>query len=444
MVKKNFKYIAVIAVGLAVVAMIVAMGFILAPASTENQDDSSPVQLVSSWTQVDMSSIGQTQAVLVRPMFGAANNLRFFSGDETVARVDEHGNVTAIGDGKTTITVEADVPDQDDPVVKELSVCVKRNAQEVTAPWSWKGMTAGSASGFQSIATSGMNLVYSSSDENIATVSPEGKVTAISPGTATITATQEGDANWQPASAEATVQIVGAVKDRRAALEPFYQAMEEQQKWSWDATYGGDDGTIEGSRKSGNCTTFPTASLQRVGLLEEPGSHLPHSKKAAKHPEYFEAFAPNRTPNQLVASGELIEGDIVRFDKPRMHSQVYVGQDEKGRLLWNSAGRVTSSTSNRAVLFSRIGYDNANACSILRIKTYTVSASWDGPGIMDGGGEVMAKQNCTISFHPEPGSKLVSLVVDGTPVNIDAGMESYTFEQVLEPHSIEAKFESVA
>ena len=63
---------------------------------------------------------------------------------------------------------------------------------------------------------------------------------------------------------------------------------------------------------------------------------------------------------------------------------------------------------------------------------------------MDGGGEVMAKQDCTISFHPEPGAKLASLIVDGMPIDISGEMSSYTFEQVLEPHSVEAKFEPAA
>ena len=443
-IKNNFKLKTIAVAGIAAAAVIVAAGFVPFPPQDDDQDESSPVQLVPSWTQTNLSSLGATQAVLVRPMFGSINELHFLSGDESVASVDEHGNVTAVGDGETTIKVEADVPGQDDPVIKELTVHVERKAQEVTAPWDWKGMTAGSASGFQSIATSGMDLVYSSSDEGVATVSADGEVTAVSPGSAIITATQPGDANWQPASVQATVQIVGAVKDRRAALEPFFQAMEEQQKWSWDATYGGGNGTLESSKTRGDCTTFPTASLQRVGLLGEPACVWPHSRHAKAHPEYFELYTVDATPAELIASGQMLVGDIVRWNSP-MHSQVYVGQDEKGHPLWNSAGRVTSSTSNRAILFSRIScYEKAHAISILRIRTYTVSASWDGPGIMDGGGEVMAKQNCTISFHPEPGAKLESLVIDGTPIDVSNGIESYTFEQVLEPHSIEAKFTPIA
>ena len=444
--KKNFKHKSMLTAGFVSAVIIVGTGLIPIPKSNNNQNDSSPVQLVPSWNQANLSSLGQSRAVLVRPMFGNADNIRFLSDDESVAIVDEHGKVTAVNDGEATIMVEADVPGQEEPLVKELTVHVERQAQEVTAPWSWKGITAGSSSGFQSIATSGMDLVYSSSDENVATVSPDGKVTGVSPGTAIITATQVGNDNWQPASVEATVQVVGAVRDRRAALEPFFQVMEIQQQWSWDAVYGRDYGTIEGSKYGGDCTTLPTACLQRLGLLKEPGSHLPQPTRAKEHPEYFEAFTPGRTPGELVASGELIVGDIVRFKTPMQHSMIYVGWDEKRNCpLWSTSGRAGGTQGSRVALNKRLQtYEKGIIDSILRIKTYTVSASWDGPGIMDGGGEVMAKQNCTISFHPEPGAQLTSLVVDGVAVDISSGIESYTFECVLEPHSIEAKFSPVA
>ena len=399
--------------------------------------------LVSNLTTIKMSSLGETRGILVRPMFGFVSDMNFESSDEKVASVDAHGNVKAIGDGETTITVVARVAGKDELAKNELTVYVERKAQEIETPWKWKGVTAGSVIDFQAVATSQMALSYSSSDESIATVSPTGEITAVSPGTVVITATQEGNSDWQPASVQSTVAIVGAVKDRQSALEPFFKAMEEQREWSWDAKYGGGgSGTIESSKTKGTCVTFPTASLQRLGLLGEPACVVPYSKHAKKHPEYFESYTVDATPAELIASGQLLVGDIVWWDSPT-HSQVYVGQDEKGHPLWNSAGRVTSSTSNRAVLFTRIScYEKAHAVSILRIKTYNISVSWDGPGVMDGGGEVMAKQNSTISFHPEPGAQLDALIVDGTAVDISSGIESYTFEQVLEPHSIEAKFKS--
>ena len=441
-ISKKIKYIAIALACIAIAGAVIWIGAKLLAPPDEKPDRGNPVLLVSNWTRADMASFGETRAILIRPMFGTVSQFDFQSADESVASVDDRGNVTAVGDGETTITVMATVPGEEEPAIDELAVHVERKAQEATAPWEWKGITAGSAIGFQTTATSNMEMTYSSSDEAVATVSPEGEVRAVAPGRAIITATQNGNDDWQPVSVQATVAVVGAVQDRRAALEPFFKAMEEQREWSWNATYGGGNGTLESSKTRGDCTTFPTASLQRVGLLGEPACVWPHSKHAKKHPEYFELYTVDATPIELIESGQMLVGDIVRWNSP-MHSQVYVGQDEKGHPLWNSAGRVTSSTSNRAVLFSRIGcYEKAHAISILRIRTYNVSVSWEGPGIMDGGGEVMAKQNCTISFHPEQGAHLESLIVDGTPVDASSGIESYTFEQVLEPHSIEAKFKS--
>jgi hypothetical protein len=266
---------------------------------------------------------------------------------------------------------------------------------------------------------------------------------AKAPGTATILARQEGDQVWKPAETSVNITVAEGAKDRRSALEPFFEAMEEQQKWSWNASYGGGQVTIENSKTVGNCTTFPTASLQRVGLLEEHTIVWPHSRHAKRHPEYFELYDVNEPAASLIESGRLLPGDIVRYKgpKPSMHSMVYVGQDEDGRPLFNTAGRVHGPKSNRAKLFTRMStYEKANIHSILRIKTYPVSVAWDGEGMAGGGGEVMARQDCTVTFEPAPGSMLSKLIVDGEEQPVSPDMKSYTFDEVLEPHSIEITF----
>ena len=247
----------------------------------------------------------------------------------------------------------------------------------------------------------------------------------------------------QAASADATVVVAEGSRDRIAALEPFFEAMRVQQQWSWDAAYGGGQVTIENSKTIGNCTTFPTASLIRVGLLTEPTIVWPHARHAKAHPEYFERFTPGKTPAQCVADGDLIVGDIVRFSKPMMHSMVYMGwDDERNCPLWNTGGRAGGTQGSRPALFKRLTtYEKGIVDDILRIRTYPVNVSWTGNGIVGGGGEVMAKQNCTVTFDPQPGSSLIKLVVDGTEQPIEPGMRSYTFEGVLEPHSVEVTFQ---
>ena len=425
--------------GLGLVALTTSL-LLFSPKPEDNKNHS-PV-IVTSQDSVKLDSLGGSSPLMTRIAFGHLSKLSFSTSDESVCSVSENGIVTATGDGSATITISAD--DLEIPE-KEIPVEVERTEQNVTAEWNWKGLLNGSSIQLPATSTSGLPLEYHSSDESIAAVDDDGTITAISPGAATISARQPGDPVWQPAEASATIVIADGSHDRRNALEPFFKAMEEQQKWSWDAAFGGGSATIENSKTIGNCTTFPTVSLQRVGLLGEPACVWPHNRHAKAHPEYFELYEPDATSTELINNGELLEGDIVRFDDNGpmgvKHSMVFVGQDEKGRPLWNSAGRIHNMHSNRAVLFSRMSsYDKVHIISILRIKTYPVSVSWNGNGIAGGGGEVMARQDCTVTFAPEPGSRLAKLVIDGIEQQISPDMSSYTFNEVLEPHSIEIAF----
>ena len=432
------------AIASATILATISAGFLLAPTQKDDLDHH-PI-IVTSKSSLKLDTLGGSAALMSRMMFATPSELSFSSSDENVCTVSDGGLITATGDGAAIVTVSALDDDGSHLADKTIDVEVERADQSLTTEWNWKGMLSGSSVQLPATATSNLPIEYVSSDDNIATVSEDGTITAKSPGTAIITARQTGDQTWKPAESSASITVAEGAKDRRAALEPFYQAMEEQQKWSWNASYGGGQVTIENSKTIGNCTTFPTASLQRVGLLEEHTIVWPHSRHAKKHPEYFELYEVNEPAASLIKNGKLLPGDIVRYKgpKPSMHSMVYVGQDENGKPLFNSAGRVCGPKSNRAKLFCHMStYANANIHSILRIKTYPVSVTWDGEGMAGGGGEVMAKQDCTVTFEPAPGSTLSKLIVDGTELPITPDMNSYTFEDVLEPHSIEITFSTL-
>ena len=400
--------------------------------------------IVTNQDSIKIETLGSSSVLMPRVVFGSSSALAFASSDESVCSVNDNGVVTAIGDGIATVTVSADPTGTSDPIEKQVDVIVDRAEQAVTTAWNWQGLSAGSQFSLGAGSSSGLDLSYTSSDENVAKVLPDGTVEAVGPGTAIISADQLGDNAWQPAHAEATVVVAEGNRDRIAALEPFFEAMRVQQQWSWDAAYGGGYVTIENSKTIGNCTTFPTACLIRVGLLPENTIVWPHSRHAKAHPEYFERYTPNnQTARQLVESGQLQVGDIVRTSSPLMHSMIYAGWDnEKDCPLWHTGGRAGGTQGSRPALNKRLKYyESGGICDILRIRTYPVNVSWEGNGICGGGGEVMAKQNCTVTFDAQPGSTLTQLIVDGVEQPITPGMNSYTFEQVLEPHSVEVKFE---
>ena len=394
--------------------------------------------IITNQERIKFETLGDSSTLSAHIVFSLPADIAYSSSDVSVCSVDENGVVTATGDGNAIITISASTPI---PIEKQITVHVERMAQNITAAWSEICLSAGSYTTFEASVDSDQELIYTSSDESIARISPDGTVEALSPGTAIISAIQPGNSTWQPAKAEATITVAEGNRDRTSALEPFFEAMRVQQIWSWDAEYGGGEVTIENSRVIGNCTTFPTACLQRIGLLPEPSCVWPSAPHAKAHPEYFEYFTPNQTAWELSKNETLQIGDIVRFTTPMMHSMIYMGTNDAGYPIWSTGGRAGGTDGSRPALMTRLEfYEDGNISAVLRIKTYQVSVSCRGNGIVGGGGEVMAKQNCTVTFHPQPGSTLVKLIVDGIEIPDVTNMSSYTFTEVTEPHSLEAMF----
>lgn len=174
--------------------------------------------------------------------------LAYVSSDEGVATVDENGLVTAVADGKCTITayVIADAPataesatQEADAVVTgdedatseaatddgiammpedlaamdsafgvvpenlkaETKVTVTTNVEGITLDKTEGVLTVGNTVTVTATVTpdtaTNASVTWTSSDEAIATVDSEGKITAVAPGTATITAVSDSnpDAN---------------------------------------------------------------------------------------------------------------------------------------------------------------------------------------------------------------------------------------------------------
>ena len=163
-----------------------------------------------------------------------------------------------------------------------------------------------------------------------------------------------------------------SVKD---PLQPWYDAMKEQAEWSKDSRYNFNaHPTVANSKKEGTCITFPSVSLQRLGLLPS-GRYIylyPKTMKIAgngadyvkKHKETFEILYPHKTIKQL--GSKIHKGDIVGYGNPGYHTMVYMGMKD-GRPTFNTAGN--SSTKNYAKLgtFSK-AYENRKVDMIVRIK----------------------------------------------------------------------------
>ncbi|MBR6567413.1 MAG: Ig-like domain-containing protein, partial [Clostridia bacterium] len=121
--------------------------------------------------------------------------INYESNDETVVKVDEKGNITAVGEGTATVTVSSD----DDPTVKkEITVTVKIPVTEITV--KDKEITLDineiqNAGAQVNEDATNKELIYESSDPGVIKVDSNGDIIAVGKGTATVTVTSKDDSS---------------------------------------------------------------------------------------------------------------------------------------------------------------------------------------------------------------------------------------------------------
>jgi uncharacterized protein YjdB len=168
-----------------------------------------PVTGIALDKQTASVSIGGTVALTatILPANTTRYRVAFTSADTSVATVDSTGVVTGVANGQTTITAVSD----DDPTVTATATVtvsgVKATGVTLDAS-AFRLQTGATRVLHATIAptnTSDISLQWTSSDPRVATVAPDGTVTAVAPGTADITATTR-DGSALTATARVTVQ----------------------------------------------------------------------------------------------------------------------------------------------------------------------------------------------------------------------------------------------
>lgn len=123
----------------------------------------------------------------------------WISYNENIVKVDQNGAVTAFRAGKTTIKVRSGFQTKT-CTVKVVNSSIKLNKK--TATIYHGGTSTNTLQLKATVKGATKDVVWESSDINVATVDAKGKVTSVSEGTATITAT----ANRKSASCTVTVK----------------------------------------------------------------------------------------------------------------------------------------------------------------------------------------------------------------------------------------------
>ncbi len=141
-------------------------------------------------------NVGQDKTinVTVKPEDATNKELVYESGDEKVAKVDKDGKITAVGEGKTTITVYS----KDDPTKRDtIEITVKIPVTEITVENENLIINTGEEKTIEvtvnpSDATN-KSVTYKSEDESIVKVDKDGKIIGCKAGTTTITITSDDD-----------------------------------------------------------------------------------------------------------------------------------------------------------------------------------------------------------------------------------------------------------
>jgi hypothetical protein len=196
--------------------------------------------------------VGESVALAQESSVGAS--LTYKSDDESVATVDNNGNVKALKAGTVTITVTAAKTETSPEVTKKITVTVTKKSQSISVKTPATKTYGDKA--FSLNASAKTALTYKSSNEKVATVDKTGKVTIVGAGTATIAITAAEDATYSKAT-----------KDVKVTVNKASQSI-SVSKTSYSKTYG-DKAFSLGAKAQG--TLSYDSSNKKVATVDKNG-----------------------------------------------------------------------------------------------------------------------------------------------------------------------------
>ncbi len=164
---------------------------------------------------------------------------------------------------------------------------------------------------------------------------------------------KEGSDNYWEAEEEteeflSPTEASTEVKEKKVTEEDFYEALKDMGRKinSSGLGYNGNAGhkTFQGARDF-NCALYVSWTLQKLKLLPsgktfwfDDKGHGSGYRYMEEHEERFEIRHPN-VP--IHSSASLKPGDIcgMKINGYAPHTAVFAGRDDKGHMLWYSAGR---------------------------------------------------------------------------------------------------------
>ncbi len=241
-----------------------------APSPSYPSTPSYPVTDVTlSHDKADLTKVGETLQLTatVKPSYADNKTITWKSSDEKVATVDKDGKVTAVANGTATITATS----ADGKHSATATITVKIAPEKLTLTTENKMLTKIGDSLQITAKVEPDNaydkLIWKSSDEKVATVDAEGKVTAVGNGEATITATTENGKFSESVtitvklSNEPTINTItgyGNLKARSVTQS------NNSIKVEWTRISGADGYIVYGSRCNGNGKVYKYKKLATI------------------------------------------------------------------------------------------------------------------------------------------------------------------------------------
>ncbi|MCD7888082.1 MAG: Ig-like domain-containing protein, partial [Clostridiales bacterium] len=174
----------------------------------------------------------------------------------TVTYTDADGNTVETPVNAGTYTAHVTVTQDNYATVEQVVVfTIDQAAQDISYETTSVTVTEGDGSFTIPLTLTAVDgeITYTSSDESVATVDANGKVTIVGAGTATITATVAATDNYTEATASYTLTVEAAEEEAQAAEEEA-QAAEEAEEATEEEVVNDDD-SDDGSSSSGSSTT---------------------------------------------------------------------------------------------------------------------------------------------------------------------------------------------
>lgn len=171
----------------------------------------------------------ETVAYTLEPADTTEDDVTLSVADESIAKL-EGNKLVAVSDGTTKITATSGI------VKTSAKVTVTTNVEQITLNKTEGVLTVGNSVTVTATVTpdnaTNTTINWTSSDEKVATVDSNGKVTAVAAGSATITATSESDGDVSAdyaltvnkAAAKPATRYSGTTSSAGAATTPSYTA----------------------------------------------------------------------------------------------------------------------------------------------------------------------------------------------------------------------------